>query len=129
MLQPNVAGLHPKAMEGLHLMNQGEYFEAHEALEAAWRDEPGEIRSLYQGILQVAVVYLHICRHNYPGAIKVYKRSQKWLAHWDGLVLGIDVNSLRSDLDAVISEVKRLGPEHLADFDQTLLKPVLYHEI
>jgi predicted metal-dependent hydrolase len=117
------------AVEGLHLMNRGRYFEAHEALEAAWREEPGEIRSLYQGILQAAVVYLHICRSNYPGAIKVYGRSQKWLTRWDGMVLGIDVGGLRRDLQAAITEVRRLGPEHLSDFDQTLLKPVLFHEI
>jgi len=31
--------LHPKAIEGLRLFNDGEYFEAHEELETAWRDE------------------------------------------------------------------------------------------
>ena len=31
-------------LQGLELLNRGEYFEAHEAIEAAWRAEPGEIR-------------------------------------------------------------------------------------
>lgn len=129
MLPPNGEALHPKALEGLHLMNRGEYFEAHEALEAAWRDEPAEIRTLYQGILQAAVVYLHILRLNYPGVIKVYRRSQKWLTRWDGVVRGVDVAALRQDLDTAVAEVRRLGPERLAEFDQGLLKPVHYDGI
>jgi predicted metal-dependent hydrolase len=115
-------------MEGLHLMNRGEYFEAHEALEAAWKEEPGPLRDLYKGILQAAVVYLHITRRNYPGAVKVYGRSQKWLTNWEGMVLGVDVSALRRDLDAAMAEVRRLGPERLAEFDRTLLKPVLWDE-
>ena len=73
------APLHPQAAEGLRLFNAGEYFEAHEALEDAWNAEPGKVRELYRGILQIAVVYLHITRGNYNGAVKVYGRSQRWM--------------------------------------------------
>ena len=34
------APIHPQAAEGLRLFNTGEYFEAHEALEVAWLEEP-----------------------------------------------------------------------------------------
>jgi uncharacterized protein len=122
------ASLHPKAIEGLRLMNAGEYWHAHEALEAAWMDEPGPLRGLYKGILQAAVTYLHIKRANYPGAVKVYGRSQKWLTQWDGIVLGIDVGSLRRDLDTAMAEVRRLGPEGLEEFDRSLLRPVIWME-
>ncbi|HRQ33635.1 MAG TPA: DUF309 domain-containing protein, partial [Anaerolineales bacterium] len=59
------APLHPSAIEGLRLFNNGKYFEAHEALETAWLEERGKIRDLYRGILQVGVAYLHITRGNY----------------------------------------------------------------
>ena len=85
------APLHPQAAEGLRLFNKGEYFEAHEALEAAWNAEKGEVRDLYRGILQIAVVYLHITRGNYNGAVKVYARSQKWLRDWPAVCRGIQV--------------------------------------
>ena len=71
--------IHPRALDGILLFNRGEFFEAHEALEDAWRDERTEVRNLYKGILQIAVTNLHITRGNYQGAIKVYGRSQKWL--------------------------------------------------
>ena len=73
------APLHPRAAQGLRLFNAGEYFEAHEALEDAWNEEKGPVRDLYRGILQIAVVYLHITRRNYNGAVKVYARSQRWV--------------------------------------------------
>ena len=120
------ATLHPQAIEGLELFNSGHYFEAHEALESAWREETGPVRDLYRSILQVAVVYLHITHCNYPGAIKVYQRSQRWLNPWPETCRGVSVDRLRQDLEVVIQEVHRLGPDHLEAFDLSLLKPVLY---
>ncbi len=118
--------LHPKAVEGLELINSGRYFEAHESLEAAWREETGPIRELYRGILQAAVVYLHITRGNYPGAVKVYQRSQKWLKLWPESCRGIEVGQLRRDLDNAIGEVRLLGPDAITAFNLNLLKPVAY---
>jgi predicted metal-dependent hydrolase len=122
------APLHPQAAEGLRLFNAGEYFEAHEALEDAWNAEKGKVRELYRGILQIAVVYLHVTRNNYNGAIKVYGRSQRWLRDWPEICRGIAVGSLRRDAEAVISEVKRLGLGNLSAFDKSLLKPVQWDE-
>jgi predicted metal-dependent hydrolase len=118
--------LHPKAIEGMEAFNTGNYFKAHEALETAWRDEFGPIRDLYRGILQVSVVYLHITRHNFPGAIKVHHRSQKWLQSWPETCRGISVGQLRRDLEAVILALQPLGSQHIAEFDKSLFKPIQY---
>jgi predicted metal-dependent hydrolase len=122
------APLHPRAEEGLRLFNAGEYFEAHEALEDAWNEERGPVRNLYRGILQLAVVYLHIRRRNYNGAVKVYGRSQRWMKDWPDLCRGIEVGQLRRDAGAAINEVRRLGPERMSEFDNALLKPVHWNE-
>jgi len=122
------APLHPQAAEGLRLFNAGKYFEAHEALEDAWNAEKGPVRDLYRGILQIAVVYLHITRRNYPGAVKVYGRSQKWLKSWPNMCRGIEVGKLRRDAEAAITEVERLGVERLSEFDRSLLRPVFWQE-
>jgi predicted metal-dependent hydrolase len=71
--------LDPRAREGVLLFNEGRYFEAHDALEAAWREEQGRLRQLYQGILEAGVVYLHLRRNNLRGALKVYRRCMRWL--------------------------------------------------
>ncbi len=118
--------LHPKAVEGLELFNSRRYFEAHEALEAAWREETSLIRELYRGILQAGVVYLHITRHNFAGAIEVYRRSQKWLTLWPEHCRGVTVGQLQRDLRRAVLEVQKLGPDRMAEFDLSLLKPVAY---
>lgn len=125
---PCNAPLHPQAAEGLRLFNAGEYFEAHESLETAWNAETGEVRNLYQGILQVAVTYLHITRGNYNGALKVYARSQRHLKDVADVCQGIQVEKLRRDAKAVIQEVQRLGIEHIQEFDTALLQPVSWDE-
>jgi predicted metal-dependent hydrolase len=116
--------LHPMAELGIALFNAGEYWKAHEALEAAWRAERGEARHLYRGLLQVGVGYLHVQRRNYAGAMKLYHRSQHWLGPFPDHCRGIDVRQLKADFDKVIAEVRRLGPDHLDAFDFSLLKPV-----
>ncbi len=116
--------IHPAAIKGMQLFNDGEYWLAHEALEEAWNEESGTVRELYRAILQTGVVYLHIIRNNYNGAVKVYRRAQKWIQPWPDVCRGIQIGGLRRDLDAVIEEVRRLGPDRLAWFDRSLFKPV-----
>ena len=120
--------LHPQAREGLRLFNAGEYFESHEALEAAWNAEEGDAKNLYRGILQVAVTYLHITRGNYNGAIKVYERSQKWLNGLPDICKGIHVRQLQNDAKKAIEEVRRLGAERIGEYDPAFLKPVKWNE-
>ncbi len=119
--------LHPRARHGIELFNEGRYFEAHEELEAAWREEKGNVRHLYQGILEAGVTYLHITRGNYWGALKVHKRSMRWLKDWPEVCRGVDVEQLRRDLNAAIAQVERLGEQGLAAFDRSLLKPVQWN--
>ena len=119
-----VGTIHPAAVKGMQLFNVGEYWLAHEELEAAWKEENGAVRELYRAILQTAVIYLHITRANYKGAIKVYGRVQKWITPWPEVCRGIEIGQLRQDLEIVMAEVKRLGPDRLAGFDRSLFKPV-----
>jgi uncharacterized protein len=120
--------LHPKAIEGLKLFNQKQFFEAHEELENAWREERGAIRYLYQGVLQVAVAYFHITRGNYEGAIKMHERCMKLLKEYPDVCRGIQVGNLKNDLGDVIREVQRLGTERINEFDTSFFKNVKWSE-
>ncbi len=117
------------AIRGLELFNACQYWHAHEALEEAWRDEPSQVRHLYRAILQVGVAYLHIERGNYVGAMKLYRRSHRWLDPFPGRCRGVDLARLRADFETVIAEVCRLGPERMGDFDLSLLKPVVWEAV
>jgi predicted metal-dependent hydrolase len=114
------------AEAGLRLFNQGHYFEAHEALETAWRDEKSPLRGLYQGILQVGVGYHHLLRGNHSGAIRLLDRAEKCLAPFPDQCSGIDLGQLRQDFFFVRAELIRLGPQRLHLFNRELLKPLIY---
>lgn len=118
--------LHPSALAGMKLFNEKKFFEAHEELETAWREEQGKIRDLYRGILQVAVFYLHVTRGNCAGALKVYARSMKWLEKFPAEYHGVRVDQLRRDATQIAQIVKALGMEHIREFDGALLKPVVW---
>jgi uncharacterized protein len=117
-----------QVQSGLELFNEGEYFEAHEVLEAAWRAEPGPVRELYRGILQISVAYYHLLRGNYPGAVKMFNRSRTWLDPFPGQCRGIDLAKFRLDFTQVEAQMYRLGPERLRHIDRGLLKPISYLE-
>ncbi len=116
--------LHPMAIKGIELFDNGHYWEAHEALEAAWRDESGPARYLYQGILQVGVCYLQIERNNFIGMAKMFERCKKWLRPWPDVCRGIDVAQLRADVAATVAAAGALGPGNLESFDRSLFKKI-----
>ncbi|RPJ36430.1 MAG: DUF309 domain-containing protein [Chloroflexi bacterium] len=116
------------ASYGLELFNRREFFEAHEALETAWRDETGPVRELYRGILQIAVAYLHIQRGNYRGAVKMFFRSRPWLDPFPDTCRGINLLRFRQDYARVEKLLHRLGPDRLSSFDYDLFKPIDYTE-
>jgi predicted metal-dependent hydrolase len=115
------------AVRGLEYFNMGQYFEAHEYLETAWRDERREIRDLYRGVLQVAVGYYHLTRGNYIGAQKMFSRSRKFLDLLPEVCQGVNLAQLRQDMDRVEAEMTLLGPERVGSFNRSLLKKVEYH--
>jgi hypothetical protein len=118
--------LSPIALKGLEEFNRGEYFEAHELLEEAWKDDETPARELYRAILQVAVAYLQIERGNYNGAVKMFLRLRQWIDPLPDRCRGVDVAGLRVDADAVHTRLVELGREGIASFDRRLFKPVHY---
>ena len=115
-----------RALEGLELFNRGHYFEAHEALEDAWNQDPTPGKELYRAILQVAVAYLQIERGNYNGARKMFLRLRQWIDPLPDLCRGVDVKQLREDAGEVRRRLLELGEHHLDEFDHTLFRPVVY---
>jgi tetratricopeptide (TPR) repeat protein len=67
------------AIRGLEEFNKGQYLEAHELLELAWREDSSPARELYRAIIQVGVAYLQIERGNYDGAVKMFLRLRQWI--------------------------------------------------
>ncbi|HEX7976623.1 MAG TPA: DUF309 domain-containing protein [Anaerolineales bacterium] len=118
--------LSPMALKGLEQFNRGEYFEAHESLEAAWNQDETPGRELYRAILQVAVAYLQIRRRNYNGALKMFLRVRQWIDPLPDRCRGIEVAWLRDDARQAHTALVALGRERIDEFDLSLLHPVQY---
>ena len=57
------------------LLNRDLAFNAHEVLEAAWKNGPDEERPLWQGLAQLAVGITHVQRGNLHGATTLLRRG------------------------------------------------------
>ncbi len=114
-------------IRGLEQFNRGEFFQQHETLEALWIEERDEVRSLYKGILQIGVGYLHLVeRNNYRGAVSKLESGCRWLHAFQPRCLGVDVTRLIQDAQRSLAMLRELGPERIAEFDQRLIAKVYY---
>jgi hypothetical protein len=65
------------------LLDRGLAFNAHEVLEAAWKNGPDDEKKLWQALAQLMVGITHVQRGNVKGAITVLRRASAGLAHED----------------------------------------------
>src|SRR3954468_19617285 len=57
------------------LLDRGLAFNAHEVLEAAWKNGPVDERTLWQSLAELAVGITHVQRGNIKGAVTLLRRS------------------------------------------------------
>ena len=111
----------PELLHGIEQFNQREYFECHETLEALWNHEPGTIRVLAKGILQVGVGCYHLLRGNHRGALLKLASGADYLEPFAPRCRRVEVAQLIADARRLHDEVAALGPERLGEIDRPLL--------
>lgn len=88
------------------LLDEGLAFNAHEVLEAAWKNGPDEERMLWQGLAQLAVGITHVQRGNLNGAVSLLRSAVARLSPDDRPApYGIDVAGLLDFADALIGDL------------------------
>jgi sugar phosphate isomerase/epimerase len=110
--------------EGIRLFNEGEYYECHEVIEHEWHAERGEIRRLYQGILQIGVGLHHVRTGNQRGAVLLLSDGIAKVSEFLPVSLGVDTAGLALGAQRCLDEVVRLGPDAVGAFDWGLV-PVI----
>jgi predicted metal-dependent hydrolase len=109
----------PELHKAIEEFNAGEFFEQHETLELVWRATPGEIRHLYEGILQVGVGMHHLlANRNFHGAAVKLDHGIRLLGAFPPVCHGVDVERLRRDARRARLHLLRLGPTRLDRFDR-----------
>jgi predicted metal-dependent hydrolase len=77
-------------------------FNAHEVLEAAWKNGPVAEKTLWQALAQLAVGITHVQRGNGKGAVTVLRRASAGLALDGTAPYDIDVSGLADYVDVLI---------------------------
>jgi hypothetical protein len=111
-------------LKGIEEFNRGEFYECHEYLEEAWMQEPGRIRFLYQGILQVGVGFYHLGNGNWRGARGLLRNGTLRLKEFEPVTSGVDVARLIRECEQCLKELEELGRERVGEFDQTTVPKV-----
>ena len=116
------------ALKGIEEFNRGEFYECHEYLEEAWMQEPGRVRFLYQGILQVGVGFYHLQNGNWRGATGLLRNGTVRLKEFEPVTLGVDVAKLVRESERCLRELESLGRERIDDFDRSGVPKVEWAE-
>lgn len=114
----------PALLRSIAQFNARDYFVCHETLETIWRAEPGPIRTLYKGILQVGVGCYHLLRGNYKGATIKLASGADYLEPYAPVCMGVQVARLIADARRLRAVLVALGPERLGEVDLALLPMV-----
>ena len=91
--------------EGIGLMRDGRWFDAHEALEAEWRDAREPERDFLQGLVHVTVAWHHASRGNAPGASRQLEKAARRLGPYTPAHRGVDVSSVLGQVEAASARV------------------------
>jgi uncharacterized protein len=76
---------------GLEQMRSGQYFEAHESFEDAWRAADPAEKDFFQGLVHVTVAWYQARRGNRPGCERQLAKAQRRLAAFVPEHRGVDV--------------------------------------
>ena len=83
---------------GLELIRGGAYFEAHEELEDEWRVAPESERDFLQGLVHVAVAWLHAERGNRNGCERQLAKAERRLGGYRPRHRGVEVEVVLDDV-------------------------------
>jgi len=87
------------------LLDRGLAFNAHEVLEAAWKNGPADEKALWQALAQLAVGITHVQRGNGKGAVTVLRRASAGLALESAAPYDINAAGLRAYADMLIDDL------------------------
>jgi hypothetical protein len=87
--------------EGMKQYKAMDYFEAHEAWEDLWSDYYLEDKKFVQGLIQLAVSFVHIGNGNLNGAKSLLRKSKEKFQEFSAVHRGINVSVLLNQIEMV----------------------------
>lgn len=107
--------------EGVRQLNEKEFYNCHDILEALWFEAMEPEKSLYQGILQIAVGCYHLGNHNLRGAtILVGEGLQRLRKNEEQEYAGFDLTDFVTQGEKLLLKLQLLEPDQVALLAQEL---------
>jgi hypothetical protein len=88
------------------LFNAGLFFEMHELLEGDWRRATGDLKTILQGLIQVAVGLHHHTEGNIRGALTRLRAGNEKLRRFRPTAQGIDLEGLCATLEQIVTRLR-----------------------
>ena len=99
-----------KVQKGIQHFNQGDYYEAHEWFEDAWRETPDPSREFYRALLHISGGFYRLTQGKPTAAKKFFSHAEKWLSEFPDDHQGFDLQQLRRNLGKIIKQIDQGHP-------------------
>jgi len=86
--------------EGLRCYQSQQFFQAHEHWEIIWLQCQQPEKTFLQALIQMAAAFHHLQRNNSRGAASLLHAALRKLERYPPLFAGVDVESLRAEIEA-----------------------------
>ena len=94
--------------DGLQAYEEKDFFEAHELWEELWSEYYLDDKTFIQGLIQLAVSFVHLGNGNLNGAKSLMKKSADKFSSYSGLHRGINIDKLKQQIVIIKNEYEQL---------------------
>jgi predicted metal-dependent hydrolase len=110
--------------EGVEQFNSGQFYACHDTLEALWMEASEPEKSLYQGILQIAVAFYHLGNDNLRGAMILLGEGSNRLRRYPDNDCGINVEKLLVESVEFLKVLQQTDPKTICHGDLIANSPL-----
>ncbi|MGM3307965.1 DUF309 domain-containing protein [Anabaena sp. WFMT] len=103
--------------QGVEQFNSGQFYACHDTLEALWIEATEPEKSLYQGILQIAVALYHLGNRNLRGAMILLGEGSNRLRRYPASDCAINVEEFFTQSVELLKELQQTDPEKILSVD------------
>ncbi|MFM5979743.1 MAG: DUF309 domain-containing protein [Sphaerospermopsis kisseleviana] len=103
--------------QGVEQFNSGQFYACHDTLEALWIEATEPDKTLYQGILQIAVALYHLGNGNIRGAMILLGEGSNRLRRYPDYDCGINVEKLLLESVEFLKALQQVDIEKIAGGD------------
>ena len=99
--------LHPRVSGGLEAFIRGDFYEAHECFEDAWRETSDESREFYRALLHLSGGFYRLTQNHPEAARKFFSHAHRWLTLFPTPYNNVDISRLQEYVLRLIDVINK----------------------